>query len=526
MAITFGNFTENVSLPLDTQYLVGYDTTVSGGERRTTLAILKQAFYLDGVTSDIQTQLNSKQGSLGFTPVQQGGGTGQGTNKVYVGWLGSTLGLQIDSNNYSNVWPISISENAATATKLQTARTINGIAFDGTANITIPTGGGGSVTSVTASSPLTVTNGTTTPAITLGVIPPSLGGAGGLTGVLKASSGTVSVATAGTDYVIPSGSITGNAATATTAGTAGTCSGNAATATKLQTARTINGIAFDGTANITIPTGGGGGGSGTVTSVTASSPLTVTNGTTTPAITLGAIPPSLGGAGGLTGMLKATAGTVSVATAGTDFQAVITGAASTIASSNLTINKALVSDASGKVHSSTVTDIELGYVSGVTSAIQTQLNGKLSSTGNAATATKLQTARTINGIAFDGTANITVPATATGANVAKAWVTFNGLTTTPTVIRSYNVTSVVRNTAGVNPSAAGSFIINFAASTFSTADYATIGTSSGGPVGTDGHLFFLNAGSDYKSTTKIIVDTARLTGTRTNSKEICVAFFE
>ena len=36
-------------------------------------------------------------------------------------------------------------------------------------------------------------------------------------------------------------------------GSSGSCTGNATSATKLQTARTINGIAFDGTANITIP---------------------------------------------------------------------------------------------------------------------------------------------------------------------------------------------------------------------------------------------------------------------------------
>ena len=349
---------------------------------------------------------------------------------------------------------------------MQTPVTINGVSFDGSANISLPTGGGGSVTSVTASSPLTVTNGTTTPAITLGAIPPSLGGAGGLTGVLKASSGTVSVATAGTDYVIPSGSITGNAATAT----------------KLQTARTINGVSFDGTANITIPTGGGGGGSGTVTSVTASSPLTVTNGTTTPAITLGVIPPSLGGAGGLTGVLKATAGTVSVATAGTDFQAVITGAASTIASSNLTINKALVSDASGKVHSSTVTDIELGYVSGVTSAIQTQLNGKLSSTGNAATATKLQTARTINGIAFDGTANITIP---TGGGVIKAWATWSEIATgfTSVTPAGFNVSSITKS------SATGSVrIVNFTNPI--TGSYAVLVS---GDINNDAGILYSNA---------------------------------
>lgn len=57
-------------------------------------------------------------------------------------------------------------------------------------------------------------------------------------------------------------------------------------------------------------------------------------------------------------------------------QDLITGAATTITSSDLTASKALVSDASGKVDASTVTATELGYLSGVTSAIQTQLNSK------------------------------------------------------------------------------------------------------------------------------------------------------
>ena len=54
----------------------------------------------------------------------------------------------------------------------------------------------------------------------------------------------------------------------------------------------------------------------------------------------------------------------------------IDGAASTIAHTDLTTNRALVSDANGKVAVSSVTNTELGYVSGVTSAIQTQLNAK------------------------------------------------------------------------------------------------------------------------------------------------------
>ena len=57
-------------------------------------------------------------------------------------------------------------------------------------------------------------------------------------------------------------------------------------------------------------------------------------------------------------------------------QATITGAATTITSDNLTASKALVSDANGKVAASSVTATELGYLSGVTSNIQTQLNAK------------------------------------------------------------------------------------------------------------------------------------------------------
>lgn len=70
-------------------------------------------------------------------------------------------------------------------------------------------------------------------------------------------------------------------------------------------------------------------------------------------------------------------------------QTTITGGASTIVSSNLTANRALLSDASGKVAVSSVTSSELGYLSGVTQAIQTQLNNKLGSTAQAADSLKI-----------------------------------------------------------------------------------------------------------------------------------------
>lgn len=54
----------------------------------------------------------------------------------------------------------------------------------------------------------------------------------------------------------------------------------------------------------------------------------------------------------------------------------ITGAATTITDDNLTANRALVSNSSGKVTVSTVTSTELGYLDGVTSNVQTQLDGK------------------------------------------------------------------------------------------------------------------------------------------------------
>lgn len=115
---------------------------------------------------------------------------------------------------------------------------------------------------------------------------------------------------------------------------------------------------------------------GTVTSVAALTlgtsgtdvSSTVANGTTTPVITLN-IPDASATARGLM--------TSAQWTTFTSKQAAITGAATTITSSNLTASRAVISNASGKIDISATTDTELGYVSGVTSSIQTQINGKV-----------------------------------------------------------------------------------------------------------------------------------------------------
>ena len=75
------------------------------------------------------------------------------------------------------------------------------------------------------------------------------------------------------------------------------------------------------------------------------------------------------------GTLKTNVGNIQ--TALTSKQDTVVGGASTITADNLTANRALVSNSSGKVAVSTVTSTELGYLDGVTSNVQTQLNKKL-----------------------------------------------------------------------------------------------------------------------------------------------------
>jgi hypothetical protein len=158
-----------------------------------------------------------------------------------------------------------IAGNAGSATVLQTARNINGVSFNGSANININTNnaatfnssGTGAVSGSTfnGGAPLTISYNTI--------------GAPSTTGTNASGSWNISVTGS-------AASATGNAATATALQTArsiggvsfnGTAnidlpgvntsgnqntSGNAATATVLQTARTINGTSFNGSANITV----------------------------------------------------------------------------------------------------------------------------------------------------------------------------------------------------------------------------------------------------------------------------------
>lgn len=107
--------------------------------------------------------------------------------------------------------------NAASATKLQTAITIGGVSFDGSANINLPG------VNTTGNQNTTGNAATATKLQTARTI-------GGVS-----FDGTANIN-------LPGVNTTGNQNT----------TGNAATATKLQTARTINGVSFDGSANISL----------------------------------------------------------------------------------------------------------------------------------------------------------------------------------------------------------------------------------------------------------------------------------
>jgi hypothetical protein len=78
--------------------------------------------------------------------------------------------------------------------------------------------------------------------------------------------------------------------------------------------------------------------------------------------------------------------------------AYLTGAISTVLTTDLTASRAVASNASGKLVSSGTTDTELGYLSGVTSAVQTQLNSKLNLSGGTLTGGLSGTTGTFSGI--------------------------------------------------------------------------------------------------------------------------------
>ena len=175
----------------------------------------------------------------------------------------------------------------------------------------------------------------------------------------------------------------------------------------------------------------GGGGGGGVTSVSGAAPIASTGGTT-PLISMPAASSTLDGYLKSTEFASFTAKqdaltfnppssnnanpstSAEIKTALDAKQATITGAATTIDDTNLTASRAVVSDGSGKVAVSAVTSTEIGYLDGVSSAIQTQLNSKQATITGAATSIDEINLTTFRTLISDGSGKVAVsPVTST-----------------------------------------------------------------------------------------------------------------
>ncbi len=315
--------------------------------------------------------------------------TGTGTALTALNASNITSGT-IDDNYLPNSISSDITGNAATATVLETARTIGGVSFDGSANVNLPgvnTAGDQDTTGNAATATTLET------ARTIGGV---------------SFDGSANIDLAGVN----------------TAGNQDT-SGNAGTATTLETARNINGTSFDGSGDITVTAA-----AGTLTGATLNSSVTASSltsvGTLTNIETSGylrgpatfTIDPAAHGAN--TGTLV-VAGNLQVDGTTTTIDAeTLTIKDKDIIVAKDSINKVAADGAGLIVDCGIDTDATILY-DAVTD--QWDLNNTVTApsfsgplTGNASSATVLETARTIGGVSFDGSTNIDLAGVNTAGN--------------------------------------------------------------------------------------------------------------
>jgi hypothetical protein len=327
-------------------------------------------------------------GSASFTADQAGNSTFTVTSNATNANTGGTIVARDASGNFSaGTITAALSGNATTAT------TATNIAAGVAGALPYQTGAGATgFTAAGTSGQYLQSNGTSAPTW---ITPPTIGN-GALTmnvsgvGLSGSASFTANQTGAATFTV------TSNATNANTASTivardasgnfsAGTItaalSGNATTATTLQTARLIGGVSFNGSADINLP-----GVNTTGNQNTTGSAATLTTGRTI----------------AITGDLTYTSGSF-------NGSANVTGTG-TLANSGVTAGTyggnnsipSLTIDSKGRVTAASTVTPSGTYAISISGS-------SASTTGNAATATTLQTARTINGVSFNGSANINVP---------------------------------------------------------------------------------------------------------------------
>lgn len=307
----------------------------------------------------------------------------------------------IDLPGVNKVGTQNTSGNAATATKLQTARKIGGVAFDGTADIALP-GVNAAGNQNTTGNAATATKLRT--AITIG-------------GVSFDGSASIN---------LPGVNAAGNQST----------SGNAGSATKLQTARTIGGVSFDGTANIDLPGVNKAGNQSTSGNAATATKLQTArringvafDGTTDISFSINV----LASKGRVTALANATQGSntgIQMYEAYNNGYPTAYGnvvhlkGASSVGEGEILIGWSGTSGAHAPAYLRSrrdSTDAKWSEWAQIYTSKDSipgvNTTGNQNTTGNAASATKLQTARTIGGVSFNGTANINLPGVNTTGN--------------------------------------------------------------------------------------------------------------
>ncbi|QKG55694.1 tail fiber domain-containing protein [Hymenobacter sp. BRD128] len=264
------------------------------------------------------------------------------------------------------------------------------------------------------------------------VVPASKGGAGALSGILKANgSGTVSQAVAGTDYLTPTGSAAGltNFPTLNQSTT-----GNAATATLASTVTT--------NANLT----------GAITST----------GNTTSYATV--VPASKGGAGTVSGLLKADgSGNVAAAVAGTDY---LTPAAA---------GTGFIQNGTTQQATSNFNVSGAGTVGGLLTAGGATINGATTVTGPAA----INTSGTASTRIGNGTGGVILPGLSTAGLVTNSASGQLGTTAAASLGTSFILNQTSQQSgANFNVSGAGTVGGALTAGTAAITGNATVGGTS------------------------------------------------
>lgn len=345
---------------------------------------------------------------------------------------------------------LNIGGNAATTTKLQTARTIAGVSFDGTANVAL------TVANITGAAPLAApafTGIPTAPTAASGTNTTQIATTAFVTSAISSGSVT-SVAGRGGAVVLAQADISGLTTTSSPSFTAVSTTAKVNAGAGLTTNVTLNarnsiwGFASNDNIGISYFQGSTSSNPGQADTVgihfsgtTAAASLHQFNQDGS-AKHAGAVTATnfIGAGTGLTGTATAlniggvAATAAKFATARTIAGVSFDGTANiALGVANITGAAPLASPTfTGTVTVPTVTAGDNSTAAASTAFVTDAVATVVGST-NAATATKLQTARTISGVSFDGTANIVIPVSGITGAAPLASPTFTGTVTAPAI---------------------------------------------------------------------------------------------